>query len=271
MRAGLDFVAEGQAVSAEGKPLSYNGSDFDWNLSLAMDLPIDRLPERNAYRASLIALEASTRRAEEAADNIVADLRAALRNLEAARESYEIQQGAVTLAERRRESTELNLEAGRANTRDVLESQEDLVDAQNSAARDLTTLLTTTLLLAAPLLALALLALLALLTLLTLLTRLALLTLLTALLIGRLLAALLDPLLAGLQRAHQVPGAVQRLLGPAAPRIAHRPGGLGQAPLETPDAPAAPLLEPPGLLRRPRPPRPPRSRRCRGAQYGCFE
>jgi len=103
-----------------------------------MDLPIDRLPERNAYRASLIALEESTRRAEQAADTIVADLRAALRNLEAARESYEIQQGAVTLAERRRESTELNLEAGRANTRDVLESQEDLVDAQNSAASDLT-------------------------------------------------------------------------------------------------------------------------------------
>jgi outer membrane protein TolC len=138
LRAGLDFVAEGQAVSAEGKPLSYNGSDFDWNLSLAMDLPIDRLPERNAYRASLIALDESARRAQLAADTIVADLRAALRNLEAARESFDIQVGAVTLAERRRESTELNLEAGRANTRDVLESQEALVDAQNSAARDLT-------------------------------------------------------------------------------------------------------------------------------------
>ena len=140
LRAGFDLVGDGQAVSDEGKPFSYSAPNFDWQLSFAMDLPIDRLPERNAYRASIIAFEESRRRAELAADTIIADLRAAVRNLEAARESYEIQVGAVALAERRRESTQLNLEAGRADTRDVLESQEALVDAENSAARDLTEL-----------------------------------------------------------------------------------------------------------------------------------
>ena len=73
---------------------------------------------------------------------------------------------------------------------------------------------------------------------------------LLALLIGRLLALLLDPLLKGLERAHQVPGTVQRLLGRAAPRIAHRLGGIGQVPLEVTDVAADLLLELAGILRR---------------------
>ena len=71
-----------------------------------------------------------------------------------------------------------------------------------------------------------------------------------ALLIGRLLAALLDPLLEGLERAHQVPGAIQRLLAPRAARIAHRLGGLGQLTLEVADVAADHLLELAGILRR---------------------
>jgi len=49
-----------------------------------------------------------------------------------ARESYRIQLEAVALAERRVDSTALFLQAGRAEVRDVLEAQEDLVNAQNA-------------------------------------------------------------------------------------------------------------------------------------------
>ena len=65
-----------------------------------------------------------------------------------------------------------------------------------------------------PLLTLALLAFLAL-SLLTLLALLAVLPLL-ALLVGRLLAALLNPLFERLEASHQVPGLVERLLQPGA-------------------------------------------------------
>lgn len=139
LRTGLDAgFALGPVSSAEDRPSSFGGSSKPWELTLDLDLPIDRLPERNAYRESLIALGAAQRQAEESADRVGSELRDARRSLEAARESREIQSGAVILAERRVESASLNLEAGRASTRDLLEAQEALVQAQNAASRALT-------------------------------------------------------------------------------------------------------------------------------------
>lgn len=139
LRTGLDAsFALGRVTSEEDEPADFSSSAKPWTLALDLDLPLDRLPERNVYRQSLIALAAAQRRAEESADRIGSELRNARRSLEAARESREIQSGAVVLAERRVESASLRLEAGRASTRDLLEAQEDLVAAQNAASRALT-------------------------------------------------------------------------------------------------------------------------------------
>ena len=108
---------------------------MNWSVDLSLDLAINRLPERNAYRESIIRVEQAKRSAEQLGDTIVADLRQALRDLAAARETYDIQELAVELALRRVESTELSLEAGRSSTRDVLESQESLINAQNALVR----------------------------------------------------------------------------------------------------------------------------------------
>jgi hypothetical protein len=48
------------------------------------------------------------------------------------RQAFEIQSEAVTLSLRRVDSSRLNLEAGNAQTRDLLESQAALVQAQNA-------------------------------------------------------------------------------------------------------------------------------------------
>jgi outer membrane protein TolC len=139
LRFGLDFVFGVDTASPSGSATTLKSERTDWRVDLAFDLNLDRLPERNAYRASIIALERTQRTAEELSDRIVADLRQQLRALSTARESYGIQQNAVTLAARRVESTELNLEAGRTDTRDVLESQEALVNARNALTAALTT------------------------------------------------------------------------------------------------------------------------------------
>ena len=143
LRAGLDItsgVAANtlSATSDEGQPASFSSENFNWSVGLELDLPLDRLPERNVYRQTLIDWEARKRDEQETADRIRSDLRDFLRSLETARQSYTIQTGAVVLAARRVESTELNLEAGRASTRDVLEAQEALVGAQNDASAALT-------------------------------------------------------------------------------------------------------------------------------------
>jgi len=138
LRPGLGLAVSGSAASDSGQPLDYSGDASDWSVSLELDLALERLPERNAYRAALIAFEGARRAAEASADGIRSDLRDSIRRLAAGRESYEIQTGAVVLAERRVESAQLNLEAGRASTRDVLEAQEDLLGARNAASSALT-------------------------------------------------------------------------------------------------------------------------------------
>jgi outer membrane protein TolC len=59
-------------------------------------------------------------------------VRQAYRQLEEAAERYRIQRNNLELAEKRVESTTLLLEAGRLTTRDVLESQDALLEAQNN-------------------------------------------------------------------------------------------------------------------------------------------
>jgi outer membrane protein TolC len=137
LRMGLDVSAAG-AVTSIDRPGKLRIDDSTWRVDLALDLPIDRIPERNAYRSACIDLAASHRAADESADLVTSELRDSLRSLEAARASYRIQSGSVTLAQRRVESAVLNLDAGRASTRDVLEAQESLLDAQNTAAGALT-------------------------------------------------------------------------------------------------------------------------------------
>ncbi len=103
-----------------------------YTLGLLADAPLERTAERNAYRASLINLEASVRAAQALEDGVKQQIRDTLRRLLQARESYLIQVQALQLAERRVASTELLLQAGRAVIRDVLEAQEALLSAQNA-------------------------------------------------------------------------------------------------------------------------------------------
>jgi outer membrane protein TolC len=103
-----------------------------YSLGMLLDLPLERTAERNAYRESLIDLERAARDVQELEDGIKLEVRNALRKLLEARESYRIQTQAVKLARRRVASTQLFLQAGRAQIRDILEAQESLVSAQNA-------------------------------------------------------------------------------------------------------------------------------------------
>jgi len=132
LRAGLDVSARADSVSVEGRPDSLRSDEIVWSLGFNFDLPIDRLPERNVYRAALVRYEAERRGHERFLDRVSADVRDAIRQARDARATYRIQVRAVQLAERRVKSSALNLEAGRAETRDLLESQDALLEAQNA-------------------------------------------------------------------------------------------------------------------------------------------
>ncbi len=99
---------------------------------LTIDLPFERTAEAVAYRASLIDLEGAVRDLQDLEDGIKIEVRGDLRELARTREEVGIQRKAVALAEKRVASTDLFLQAGRAQVRDVLEAQESLVTAQNA-------------------------------------------------------------------------------------------------------------------------------------------
>ena len=98
---------------------------------LTLDLPMERTAEANAYRDSYIKLEQAVRDMQALEDQIKLQVRDQLRDLEQARASLKIQNQAVKLAERRVRGAVLNLEAGRAAIRDLLEAQESLLNTQN--------------------------------------------------------------------------------------------------------------------------------------------
>lgn len=133
LRSGLTLGVTANAVSRDGQPLNYDFQHTTWATTLSWQLPIDLLPQRNGYRSSIIGLEAAARACASSEDNIEAGLRGELRAMRTQAESYQIQLNAVSLAQRRVDSTNLKLDAGRASTRDLLEAQDALLSARNSA------------------------------------------------------------------------------------------------------------------------------------------
>jgi len=138
LKAGLTLKGSGSTGASRGvgsadqpnaELLPQWGS---YSASLLLDLPLERTAERNAYRNSFVALERAVRSVQDLEDQIKLEIRNALRALLEAREAASIQAQAVTLAQRRVESTKLFLQAGRAEIRDVLDAQEALVSAQDA-------------------------------------------------------------------------------------------------------------------------------------------
>lgn len=99
---------------------------------LSIDLPFERTAERNALRNRWLDLAERQRDVEALTDQVALEVRSAWRGLREARENIDIQSQAVTVAERRVASTDLFLQAGRIQIRDLLEAQDDLVSARNA-------------------------------------------------------------------------------------------------------------------------------------------
>ncbi|MHC4720717.1 MAG: TolC family protein [Planctomycetota bacterium] len=103
-----------------------------YDFGFEADLPLERVEQRNNYRIALIALERQQRQYDLDVDVLKLQVRDAHRLLLESAERYRIQENSLELAERRVDSTRLLLEAGRLTTRDLLDSQDDLLRAQNA-------------------------------------------------------------------------------------------------------------------------------------------
>ncbi|MHC4152781.1 MAG: TolC family protein [Planctomycetota bacterium] len=113
--AGLQFYDEGS-----------------YGLGFLLDLPLDRLNERNAYRSALIGLASQQRQYDQEKDDIELGVNNSHRRLLETAERYRIQKMSLDLAKRRVESNQLLLDVGRVTIRVVRDSQDALLQSQNA-------------------------------------------------------------------------------------------------------------------------------------------
>ncbi|MDA1044819.1 MAG: TolC family protein, partial [Verrucomicrobia bacterium] len=120
------------AAGARATDARLNGDSTSASGLLTIDLGLERTAESYAYRTSLLALQETVRQYQAQEDSVKVEVRNAIREMARSHENLVTQMRAVTLAHKRTRSTDLFLQAGRVEIRDVLESEEALLSAQNS-------------------------------------------------------------------------------------------------------------------------------------------
>lgn len=135
LRADLNVFANA-SLSSEG-PDDYANFDLNkvrYTAGVRLNLPLDRLRERNTYRAALVSFEAQIRSLGLTLDTFMDRIDRGLRTVEQTKLNHEIAVESLKVAERRLENNVMLLEAGRATIRDVREAQDGLISAQNNLA-----------------------------------------------------------------------------------------------------------------------------------------
>lgn len=133
LRPGLDLFADATLQSTPPTDYTrFNANKVRASAGVELDLPLDRLRERNAYRASLISFESAIRDLTLTLDSLKDNIDGGLRTLEQRRQNFEIQKGALVIADRRVESTTLRIQAGLAEVRDLVDAQDAQIQAQNA-------------------------------------------------------------------------------------------------------------------------------------------
>lgn len=135
LRAEMSLFASAR-LSSEA-PDDY--TDFDINevrytAGLSLNLPVDRLRQRNTYRAALVSFESQLRSLGQTLDNYKDRIDRGLRTLEQARLNCLNGIETLKVAQRRVDNNTMRLELGRADIRDLREAQDSLILSQNNIA-----------------------------------------------------------------------------------------------------------------------------------------
>jgi outer membrane protein TolC len=102
-----------------------------YTAGVTLDLPVDRVAERNAYRRALISFQKATRGLDEADDRLTADVRSAIRAIRSAQSQQAIALQAIHAAEQQIEYAYELLKIGKSAARDIVDAQNDLLSAQD--------------------------------------------------------------------------------------------------------------------------------------------
>lgn len=138
LEADLDLALGATLATEPGRssPLRFDASDSSLRAGLQFDGPLNRMAERNIYRASQIEFQRARRDFMQARDQISFEVRNNLRNLELDRFQFEITRQQLITAARQVEQAQFNLRSSTEPdsnlTRDLLQALQALLRARNS-------------------------------------------------------------------------------------------------------------------------------------------
>lgn len=124
---------------AEGG-VAFSPEDLDYAATLTLSLPLDREVERLGLRSALIGLRQRERAYAQERDNVVVGARAAVRAIDIARRQLDLAELQVGINRRRLQAQELQRDV--VNTQAIVDSENDLLAAENERDRARTSLRT---------------------------------------------------------------------------------------------------------------------------------
>ena len=110
--------------------LSISARELDYAASATLSLPLDREPERLRLRASMIQLQRLAREYEQDRDNVIVEVRDALRRIDNARIQLSIAERQVEINRERLRGLQLQIDTVEPQT--IIDAENDLLDAENS-------------------------------------------------------------------------------------------------------------------------------------------
>jgi outer membrane protein TolC len=122
----------GVGSSANRSASDINSRTGTYGASVTLDLPIDRLAERNAYRASLVQVQQAQRSFETLKDNVAVDARNAMRRIRSAQTNLALNEHLIDVSNKRLAYSLELLKQGAIDSRDVVDAQSALLSAQDS-------------------------------------------------------------------------------------------------------------------------------------------
>jgi outer membrane protein TolC len=133
----LNLTAQGQLNNLKDTPAKeLTSRALTYSAGINLDLPLDRVAERNTYRQALISYYATRRGYEDLHEQVAADVRTAVRAIRQAQNSVAIQRRSIELALRRLDNASTLLRLGASpSTRDYVEAQSSLLSAQDAYDR----------------------------------------------------------------------------------------------------------------------------------------
>jgi outer membrane protein TolC len=139
MKAGLDLKVTANVATPPGtaNPVDFRAAASSYSAGVFFDGPLNRMAERNAYRAALISYQQQRRVFMALEDQIEAAIRADLRRLELERASFAIARQALITAAGQVELAYFNLrmsrpQAGTTATIDILNALQALLQAKSA-------------------------------------------------------------------------------------------------------------------------------------------